>query len=67
MTKSRQCEYCSETGNKVLVIKSNCSSQRKGALIANGENSKELIFFVELNTYGIPIKYCPICGRKLEE
>lgn len=59
-----ECDFCKRLPEE-LPIKSNADTGRVLAIIAQGDNKKELIFSDHTIAYGIEINYCPICGREL--
>lgn len=66
--KEKQCEYCKDYTLECLPIVSNCDPlfERFSAMIADmGNGGKEIVIITKGNAFGLPINYCPICGRKL--
>jgi hypothetical protein len=66
--KEKQCEYCKDYTLEGLPIVSNCDPlfERFSAMIADmGNGGKEIVIITKGNAFGLPINYCPICGRKL--
>ena len=69
MKKEKQCEYCKDHTLEGLPIISNCDPlfERFDAQISDmGNGGKEIVITTKGNAFGIPINYCPICGRKLK-
>lgn len=67
--KEKQCEYCKDYTLEGLPIVSNCDPlfERFSAMIADmGNGGKEIVIITKGNAFGLPINYCPICGRKLK-
>ena len=67
--KEKQCEYCKDYTLEGLPIVSNCDPlfERFNAMIVDmGNGSKEIVIITKGNAFGLPINYCPICGRKLK-
>lgn len=65
----KECIYCKNHTIENLPIISNCDilSERFLTLIADmGNGCKEIVIHHKDKTFGIPISYCPICGRKLK-
>lgn len=62
------CKFCSQNTNENLPINTNNSLRKTFAFITCGEN-KELVLSIDesgfIETYGIPVEFCPKCGRKL--
>ena len=66
--RENQCEYCKDYTLESLPIISNCGPlfERFDAQISDmGNGGKEIVITTKGNAFGIPINYCPICGRKL--
>ena len=67
--KEKQCEYCKDYTLEGLPIVSNCDPlfERFSAMIADmGNDGKEIVIVTKGKAFGLPINYCPICGRKLK-
>ena len=65
--EKKECVFCKKHTIENLPIISNCDvlSERFLALIADmGNDSKEIVIVHGAKAFGIPINYCPICGRK---
>jgi hypothetical protein len=62
----KECVFCSDRTLDDLPIKSNADLSRTLALIAQGDEKKEIVFHVNGVAYGIEIDFCPICGRCLK-
>lgn len=60
----KKCEFCEDLPES-LPINSNADTCRSFAVIVNVPNKKELVLSIQGTTYGVAIKYCPICGKKL--
>lgn len=66
--KDKECIYCKDYTIEGLPIISNCDPlfERFNALIADmGNGGKEIVVLTNGKAFGLPINYCPICGRKL--
>lgn len=76
------CEFCEKTINNELPINTNMNLSKTFACIASGTTQKEIVIHINdianqyvndienhkfKGTYGIPINFCPMCGRKLTE
>ena len=68
-SKEKRCEYCKDYTLEGLPIISNCDPlfERFDAQISDmGNGGKEIVITTKGNAFGLPINYCPICGRKLK-
>lgn len=68
--ENKECIYCKDYTTQDLPVISNCDPlyERFFALIADmGNGGKEIVILTNGKAFGLPINYCPICGRKLEE
>lgn len=64
-----ECVFCKKHAIENLPIISNCDvlSECFSALIADmGNDCKEIVIVHDAKAFGIPINYCPICGRELK-
>ncbi|MBQ7818400.1 MAG: hypothetical protein IJ341_01755 [Bacteroidales bacterium] len=62
-----ECPYCRNNTTEDIPIKSNADVSRTVALIAQGDNKKEIVFSHKGTAFGIEINFCPICGRELNK
>ena len=60
---STHCLFCKDRTTEELPLKTNCDTSKVGALIAQGDKKKEIVFWSKVGTYGIEINFCPICGK----
>lgn len=64
-SNSGECPFCKDRTLEELPIKSNADLSRTLAMIAQGDQKKEIVLSVKGTAYGIEIDFCPKCGRKL--
>lgn len=64
-THNGDCPFCKDRTLEELPIKSNADLSRTIAMIAQGDQKKEIVLSVKGTAYGVEIDFCPKCGRKL--
>ena len=66
-----ECPYCLETGNSFIVTKLDPDNQVEVEVVACKEPYLMVRYFNDgwlANwSVGMKIKYCPMCGRRLED
>jgi hypothetical protein len=62
---TKECLFCKNRTLTELPLKTNADTSRTLALIAQGDNKREIVFSIKGVAYGIEIDFCPICGRNL--
>ena len=62
------CRYCDEKTIQSTPVRSNCDPVREhfDSLIVNAYQGMELIITIRNTAYGIPLNFCPFCGRKFD-
>lgn len=62
------CEYCKKEDNKMFIFKFIPNFNQERAVFINGDDELEMAVCNEKweKEDSIKIKYCPMCGRKLE-
>lgn len=62
------CRFCKNQSAESLPVRTNCDmlAEQFITLMADMGNRKEIVIHTKGKAYGIPVNFCPFCGRMFD-